>query len=356
MRRFPVIFHNDGVAGVKTLAVSPIRIRGTHRALGQQLGKLARPIMADYLAQSVTWQALQAWRGHAFIAALGKQVQQRLPTIWQELIGMAEALDKPLDDVLLWHCRGDVLHAVNEGCTTIAAHSGDSILIAHNEDGDPFLLGRCFMVEVELDDAPGFTSFYYPGSLPGHTFAVNNAGIVQTINNLRLAEPRSGVPRQILARAVLDCPTLDDTLGLLCDSPRSGGFHHTLAQVGDARLLSVELTPIRCSVQVIDEHFAHANHLVHEQADRQLQIVTRSSARRQARIDHCLSALPANPPLMALSIALTDCTDNLLPIYRCDPDDPDGENTLARAGFNLTSAQVELSVAIYNSRSSQQHG
>ena len=75
----------------------------------------------------------------------------------------------PLVDILLWNCRGDLLHKTSDGCTSIAWRGDeDARWIAHNEDGDPFLYGR-HTVDVRTDDAPGYISFYYPGSLPGHT-------------------------------------------------------------------------------------------------------------------------------------------------------------------------------------------
>ncbi len=322
----------------------PVIIRGDHQAVGRQLGELARPIMAEYLARSPTWQALRVWQWHPWLASVDELIRVHQPGIWRELNGMAEALAMPAADLLLWNCRGDLLHTGPEGCTTLAVRRDDSRLIAHNEDGDPFLLDRCQLVDVRIDSEPRFISFYYPGSLPGHTFAANEAGLVQTINNVRLPGPDPGVPRQILARAILARTSLDEAVALLRDSPRAGGFHHTLAQAGDPRILSVETSPAVCSVQEIDRVYGHANHLIHEHADRQLQIVTRSSARRQARIDELARQLPERPEPADLRTALQDRADPALPIYRADPDDPDGENTLACACFELTEDTVEIRV------------
>ena len=44
----------------------------------------------------------------------------------------------------------------------------------------------------------------------------------------------------VLGPAVLNSKTLDDAVAVLSDDPRCGGFHMSLAQVGDPRLLSVE--------------------------------------------------------------------------------------------------------------------
>lgn len=204
-----------------------VRIAGNRRQVGVALGRLARPLMATYLDQSATWKALRPWRGHPYVTELGEQARAALPAIWEELEGLAEGLGMPLADVLLWNCRGDLLHSSGsgDGCTSVALKAADGTRwIGHNEDGDPFLYGRCHLVDVALDDAPGYLSFYYPGSLPGHTFGANRAGLVQTINNLRTRLRQRGLPRMLLARAVLDCATLDEAVALLRDAPRAGAF------------------------------------------------------------------------------------------------------------------------------------
>ena len=124
----------------------------------------------------------------------------------------------------------------------------------------PYLYGRCHLVDVALDDAPGYLGFYYPGSLPGHTFGANRAGLVQTINNLRARQRHEGVPRMFLARAALDCATLDEAVQLLRATPCAGGFHHTLGSAQDARLFSVEVLPGDVSIQEIGARYGHANH------------------------------------------------------------------------------------------------
>src|SRR5690606_30462116 len=176
-----------------SMPFKPVRITGNRRQVGLALGKLGRPLMASYLDQSAAWAALRPWRGHAYLQELAGHAQEALPAVWEEFEGLAEGLRMPVADLLLWNCRGDLLHKTSDGCTSVALHAANGTRwIAHNEDGDPYLYGRCHVVDVQPDDAPGYVSFYYPGSLPGHTFAANRAGLVQTINNLRTRARRAG--------------------------------------------------------------------------------------------------------------------------------------------------------------------
>ncbi|MDR8269564.1 acyl-CoA--6-aminopenicillanic acid acyl-transferase, partial [Acinetobacter baumannii] len=62
-------------------------------------------------------------------------VQAQFPLIWQELEGMAEGLQAPVDEVFAWNCRGDLVRSTSDGCTTLAGRSPEgALIIAHNED------------------------------------------------------------------------------------------------------------------------------------------------------------------------------------------------------------------------------
>lgn len=368
------------------MEATPLFLRGSRRDIGRALGDLARPHMAELLAQSTTWFALQRWRNHALLDSLAQMAQQHLPRQWEELCGLAEGLDMPLADVLLWNVRGDLLHHTDDGCMTIALrHADGSRWIAHNEDGDPFLTGKGRLIDIQTEDAPGFLFFYLPGSLPGFTFAANRAGLVQVIDNLRIMRGGKGVPRALLARALLDCRNLDDAQGLLSKLPRAGGFHHLLGAVGDERLLSIEATPERCSTQPITTVYGHTNHCIHFGARQTTQLITTSSRERLERLDVLL--LELNTRQSAGLGALTEArrgmsnaapqaalngggdasipgqserfnaqeqeqdllrvlydTDATLPLLRTDLCDPDGENTLASVIFRLDDEACRISV------------
>jgi hypothetical protein len=324
-----------------------LRVAGSPEAIGRQLGAHVKPVFADYMGQSSAWQAVSRWRGSAFAQQLRAAAMQHFPAYVAEIDAMAQALDWPVDDLFLWNCRGELIHNAPDGCTTLAARTPAAGLIAHNEDGDPWLHGRCSVVEVEPDGRPGFVSFYYPGSLPGHTFAATRAGLAQAINNVRIREPRVGVPRMILARAVLDCASLDEALALLRDTPRASGFHHTIGgtdAAGDVRVHSVEATAQRCSALEVSAPSGHANHLIHAGFEREAQIVTDSSRDRQIRLGELLPALGPQPDGAAFVRTLQDRAGAGLPIFRDDPHDPDDENTLATACMRIEQRGVAFDV------------
>ncbi|WP_257031768.1 C45 family autoproteolytic acyltransferase/hydolase [Paraburkholderia bryophila] len=319
-----------------------VQVSGEPFEIGRQLGELARPVFAAYMEQSRAWCDVRRWRGDAFVQKLREAARAHCPELLDELDGMAAGLGWSAGDVFLWNCRGELVHNAPDGCTTLAAATESARFIAHNEDGDPFLRERCRLVDVRPNGKPGFVSFYYPGSLPGHTFAVNRAGVVQAINNLRIREAAVGVPRMILARAVLDTGSLDEALALLRSVPKASGFHHTLGCAGDTRLYSVEASAQRCSVQTVTNLAGHANHLIHPGCEAEAQIVTDSSRDRQRRVEALLPALTQPLQAAALLDVLHDRAPSGLPIYRDDPLDPDDENTLATALFEIGDDGVSM--------------
>jgi predicted choloylglycine hydrolase len=321
-----------------------IDIRGSAFAVGQALGAFGLEAWHAKLTQTALWQTVTAMKDAEQTRSMRSLVQSQYPLIWQELEGLAEGLEAPFDEVFAWNCRGDLVRSTSDGCTTVAGSTAEGeLIIAHNEDGFPQLRHDCAIVSITPDDGLAFTSFAYPGSICGHTFAVNEKGVVNTVNNIRALHRPRGVPRQVLARAALNAATLDEAISILTTEPRAGAFHHTVGQMGDSRLFSVEATGTGCSVMPLREVFAHANHLIHPQLDAVEQVITDSSRSRQQRLNAWLETQSHLDGAAALGI-LSDQHDPALPIYRLSPQDPDEENTLATAVFTLSTSDIKWQI------------
>ncbi|RUW77360.1 C45 family peptidase, partial [Mesorhizobium sp. M1E.F.Ca.ET.063.01.1.1] len=305
--------------------LSFIDIAGSPYDVGAALGQFGRAALHEHFRTSAAWRELTARRADPRIGTMAMIVRERFPRYWAELQGLAAGLELAFDDVFLWNCRGDIWAMAPDGCTTVQL-PGSPHVIGHNEDGDPEFAGHCALAHVTSEGGNSFTAFVYPGSLPGHTFAATSAGLVQTVNNIRPLAGGAGTPRMVLARAILDAPSLDAVLALLRSAPRAGAFHLTLAQAGDERLLSVEFTAQTLSADQVEAARVHSNHLIHADTGRMSQIVTGSSGVRQRRGELLLGhTLQSDPQDRARGI-LWDAADPELPIYRTDPADSDVEN------------------------------
>lgn len=321
-----------------------LAIRGSAFAVGQQLGEFGRTAWHQKLTQTALWQTVIAMKDAPQTVNMRQQVEAQYPLIWQELLGLAKGLQAPIDEVFAWNCRGDLVRSTSDGCTTVAGKGANGeLIIAHNEDGFPQLRDDCAIVSITPDAGLAFTSFAYPGSICGHTVAVNEKGVVNTVNNIRALHRPDGMPRQILARAALNATTLDKAIAILTTEPRAGAFHHMLGQMGDSRLFSVEATGSGCSVMPLTGIFAHANHLIHPQLAAVEQVITASSGSRQQRLIEWQETQTQLDGVAAKAI-LSDQHDAVLPIYRLSPQDPDDENTLATALFTLHAEQVDWQI------------
>jgi predicted choloylglycine hydrolase len=315
-----------------------IEIAGTPYEVGLQLGKFGAAVVNEYVIKTSAWASVVAFRDHPTLVAVRELVATRFPRYWQEIIGLAHGMELPVEDVFVWNCRGDVWAMVREGCTTLQI-PGQPLVLAHNEDGDPGLKNRCAIAIIRAEGGLAFTAFVYPGSIPGNAFAVNEAGLVYTVNNIRARNGSSrGVPRMVLTRALLDCAGIEQAVDLLESSERWGSFHLSVAQRGVPHIFSIEFTRTKCSVQQISRPSCHANHLIHQAMAGEGQIITASSWSRQKRGNELLrQCWPRLPDPLAI---LWDQSRPALPLYREQPDDPDCENTLVTVVFEIYSDRI----------------
>ena len=332
--------------------ITTVRASGSPFSIGHELGRAGATALVERVFATEEYRALEArWRGTDYLRQLEAAARAAYPRYVREIEGIAAGSGQDFETLFLWNCRGDVrlpervstatADVSAAGCTTIQipARDGHAAVIAHNEDGACELLGVCLWVEVEPDDEPAWQSFMYPGMLPGHTFGVNAAGLVQTINNIRAHDLKPGIPRQIVCRAVLGSRDMDAALDVLCRTDRASGFHHNLGEAGSQRLASVEAPASGCEVRMPAAPIAHANHLIAD-AFRDLdQTVTQSSRNRQDAADSMIAggALSQGGAELILFEETT-------PIH-CDRDRRDDyAQTLATGIFELHTDRVDWTV------------
>ncbi|HRL20580.1 C45 family peptidase [Alcaligenes sp. SDU_A2] len=321
--------------------LSYLELSGGPKEIGHSLGRFGAPVAHAYLIHSPAWQGVMQWKGSEQARRMAEFTERYFPRIWTELQGLALGLELPFEDVLLWNCRGDIWAMTPDGCTTVQMPGDGQPRIVHNEDGDPGFAGHCGVAKFIPDSGMSFISFVYPASIPGHTLAVTQAGLAMTVNNVRARQVQPGVPRMVLTRAMLDQPSLDQAVAVLRDHPRSGAFHLSLAQRGDARLLSVEFSSQAVSVLDVTRNSLHANHAIHPAMQGFEQQITRSSQLRQERGDQLLEQAAASVNPLAV---LADQHHVDYPIWRCAPDDSDAENTLATVDIQLGSQSLKWQV------------
>lgn len=320
------------------MTIARFGIEGEPFALGHALGAAMAPAIRRVVLELDSVRGLLSlWSGSDQVAGLEAAARAAFPRYLREIEGIAAGAGLPFEAIFIWNCRGDLPGAGAEddpGCTSLLAVADDGQrLIAHNEDGAGALDGHCALIDARPAQGLAFTSFAYPGMLPGHSFGFNAAGLVQTINHLAPQERPVGVPRHIVCRAILDAADLDQALAILRRGDRAGGFHHNLGRVGEARLLSVEAPGGACAIREVTRHSAHANHLVFEALSGRPQSVSPSSRDRQRRAEALIGE--AAPNAAGLLSVLSDAGGEGLPICRKAQRPEDDGFTLATAVFEV---------------------
>ncbi len=280
--------------------LASLEVSGTPEETGYAIGRaVADAIHEKVLTLSEFHAVERAWRGSDYLEKLDAAARQVFPQYVLELEAMAKGAQVDYQTLFIWNCRGDLplpeeafpelTKRVPEGCTTLLfpAANGHGAVIAHNEDGPPELNGYCRWLTVRLHGKVAFSTFHYPGMLPGHTFSVNEHRLVQTVNNIRAHDLKPGIPRHFICRAILDCAGLEDALCLLRRTDRASGFHHSLGHTSG--LLSVEAPASGCAVRKIEHVTAHANHLLAEEFSGLPQVVSGSSSCRQQMSEKLIS-------------------------------------------------------------------
>src|SRR6056297_964422 len=116
-----------------------VTARGTPRQIGLTLGEAGRDAVHDLLTKVDYWQAVTDPANADKVQVMAENLRTLFPAIWEELRGLAEGLNLPLEQVVAWNCRGDLMSNVPDGCTTVQI-PGDVPVIGHNEDGLPVVL------------------------------------------------------------------------------------------------------------------------------------------------------------------------------------------------------------------------
>ncbi len=298
------------------MALKVIKASGDAYSVGRAIGSAIADTVHQVTVQNEEFIAAESlWAGSHYLEQLLAASRKVFPQYVRELEGMSDGMGVAFERIFLWNCRGDlrwpdgispaVAAGLTEGCTSliIPPKSGKPATIAHNEDGSDDYHGHCFWVSADTDEGPGFESFLYPGMMPGHSMGASRAGIVQTINNIRVHDLKPGVPRHFICRAILDCTSMSAALDLVSRGDRASGFHHNLGSAREGRMVSVEAPASGCNIQEIaDKPSAHTNHLITPDLKDCDQEVTHSSSVRQVRADKLLfeGALNNGDPMRVL--------------------------------------------------------
>ncbi len=248
-----------------------IEISGSHRAMGRQLGEAARPqvqhsvenarMLIDAASDTLelTWDGAKI-QGRKYLPF----AEERYPQYVDELRGIAEGANVPFDDVVVLNAMEavtmDALHLTR--CTSMAVNdertADGHVLAAHNEDWIPEDEGDVLVISAKPEKEPPFLAMTYGGLLPNVGF--NAYGIAQLIDSVYPNDSRIGIPRLVVARAVLASRRISGAIGRTIIPHRAAGYNHLLVHES-GELYSVEVSARRFEILYgYEGYMAHTNH------------------------------------------------------------------------------------------------
>lgn len=216
-----------------------IKVSGSHREIGRQIGQATAPQVCQaienarmvlqnaYESLQLTWEGAQIQSRKYLPFA-----QERYPQYVEEIMGIAEGAEVPMDDLVVLNAMEavttDALHLTK--CTSMAVNedrtADEHVLVAHNEDWLPEEEQGVVVIHATPDDEPPFLAMTYGGLLPNVGF--NAAGIAQCCDSVYPTDSRIGIPRVVVSRAVLGSSTLGDAIRHTLSPHRAAGYNHLL--------------------------------------------------------------------------------------------------------------------------------
>jgi len=258
-----------------------IEVAGTHREVGQQIGERMRSTlermllrMHDGLPPGVEWRDMLL-KGRLCLA----HSRAAYPHFVEEIEGVAEGASLPFEELFLmvceelweptaWHVSVSMvptaIPTVPRGCTDLVARgpatADGSTLLAHTNDLDPEAEQDLVILKVQAGNEPEFLGVSAGGL--AYSAGFNSAGISMTGNDVSCSDIRPGVPRLLIARAILAARRLGEAMNACLLPLRASNYNNVIADL-NGEVYSMEGSATDCEPIYIDENvMVHANHYV----------------------------------------------------------------------------------------------
>ena len=251
-----------------------------------------------------------------------KATESAFPHLIEELKGMSDGAGVDIKDYFFMNNREvydeaeiwDSQFAVNPDHCTIAVSFGkNGTIVGHNEDWSLEALNQMYVLKATIGGNT-FLGLQYADTIAGVVATINNWGLVQCINDLYQINSGVGVPKNFLARAVLDCKSLDEVENLIKNTKRASGFNHVLVQGNEVRNFEIAGNQIDV-IKTTDKPFVHTNHYLSDKIGHLEKFHTKSSEERYQRAKELVKPNMTEEEMKAL---LSDTKNNEYPICRAD--------------------------------------
>lgn len=231
-----------------------LEFRGTHYDFGFMQG--------EQLKESITlenrrkqWKVKRP-RFKIDVAETKQAFSQFAPGIWDELTGLQESLELPMEEVLR-DFGGYRIDALPSGCSIV---TGQDFLV-RNYDFHPQTYEGRYTLFQPTDQ--GYAIIGPTSRITGRMDGMNEKGLVMGYNFTHRKKPGDGFVCYMIGRIILEtCATVDEAITLLKEIPHRGSFSYViLDQSGKTNV--IEASPRAVDVReatVCTNHFEIQQH------------------------------------------------------------------------------------------------
>ena len=304
-------------------AIPVLRVAGSHREVGAQLGELGREAIRRSVESS--FRELPGGRSPADQLGLAARyrafTEPRLSWLIEELDACADAAG--VDPLAFFACSIEEIWyepygaRVEGRCSDLVAGpratADGHLLVAHNNDLRPEKEEDIVALEIAV---PGDPVVFQLGGIPWLSVGWNDAGLSLTGNELAPNDERVGISRSHQVLEMMRARSFDEMVTISLRPDRASSYNNVLTGA-DGSVANVEGSATDAEVTGLDDddHLVHTNHYV---CDRMLPYEgDRAYALRSAvRYERARDLLAATPQ----SSITTDVLRTMLSDHENRPD------------------------------------
>lgn len=255
-----------------TATLPIIDVAGDHRTIGRAIGETLRDGLRavaerhrSEVSNTLGWD-----RALEVAARLLPYAEREVPHCIAELYGTAESAGIPFGTLFSMNALQETRFLAarggdedDEGCTSLAvtgpATNDGTTLLAHNEDAGTIRQALPYVVRARPTGRPAFIGFAYSGLLLYQ--GLNDRGIGSVGNALTFNDVRSGTPKLLAYRDVLDATYLEDAIRRTQRAGRANGNNHIIANI-DGDIYDNEVSATHSALLPGRDLIAHTNHVL----------------------------------------------------------------------------------------------
>lgn len=244
-----------------------VKAKGTHFEVGRAVGEARRDMITRLFQNNRAAFPDYFVRFRKDADELLELTTKYFPQYVEELRGLADGAGLDMKELFL--SNGHELSYFREDpvaghCTIVAIPSNGGYILGHNEDWSAEALEHLYLLDAEIEGIRVFGFGYdFANTIIGDAVAINGFGLIEAINEVSHTDASIGVPKAFIARAIIDCRSLEGAGKIIQTVPRRSGFNHLLIQ--GSRLWNIETSAKESVVEKFElQKYVHTNHYLTE--------------------------------------------------------------------------------------------